>query len=278
MNTRSLAPSKSFAGKRPSLSRVKEPLRYGFDILVPFLLPGLLLAAWQIAASFKLLPVQILPAPSLVLQTLIDLARDGELAANLTTSLIRISVGFAIGASIGLILGIALGVSSRLEQYLGPLITGFAQIPSLGWVPILMLIFGLDETLKFIIIAKASFVPIVLATSEGIRGIPTSYREVARVFRLKPHVLLTKLIVPASLPTIFSGLRLGLAHAWIALVIVEMLAATEGVGYMMVWGRTLFQIDIVIAGMIVVGIIGFAMDLALTKIEARLKQWAPTHV
>jgi sulfonate transport system permease protein len=117
----------------------------------------------------------------------------------------------------------------------------------------------------------------VLATAQGIRNIPRHYLEVARVLRLSGRTRLFKLLIPATLPTVFSGLRLALSHAWIALIVVEMLAAQEGVGYMMVWGRTLFQIDIVIAGMLVIGVIGLAMDTGLARIARRLRAWAPDH-
>jgi sulfonate transport system permease protein len=138
-------------------------------------------------------------------------------------------------------------------------------------------VFGLDETLKLIIIAKASFVPTVFATSQAIRNVPQHYLEAGRVLRLRRRTWLTKLLIPATLPTVFGGLRMALSSAWIALIVVEMLAATEGVGYMMVWGRTLFQIDIVIVGMLVIGLLGFAMDAGLSRIERALRLWEPQH-
>lgn len=247
------------------------------NALLPLVIPAVVLGLWQAAASNGWLPAQILPLPAQVLSTLIELARDGELTANLSISLWRISIGFAIGVSAGLLVGTLMGASPRLEQYLGPFFKALAQVPSLGWVPVLILIFGLDETLKFIIIAKACFVPTVLATSQGIRNINRSYLEVARVLMLPRSVRLRKLLIPATVPTVFSGLRLALSYAWISLIVVEMLAATEGVGYMMVWGRTLFQLDIVIAGMIVIGVIGLALDSGLSAAERRLSRWMPRH-
>jgi sulfonate transport system permease protein len=247
------------------------------DLLLPLALPAAVLLAWQVTAVNGWLPVQILPPPAMVLSTLHDLIRDGDIAANLKISLWRISLGFALGAGCGLVLGTLLGVSKTADDYLGPVFRALAQIPSLGWVPVLILIFGLAEALKIVIIAKACLVPTVLATAQGIRNIPRHYLEVARVLRLSGRTRLFKLLIPATLPTVFSGLRLALSHAWIALIVVEMLAAQEGVGYMMVWGRTLFQIDIVIAGMLVIGVIGLAMDTGLARIARRLRGWAPDH-
>jgi sulfonate transport system permease protein len=247
------------------------------NVALPFVLPLGVLAVWQVTTAYHWLPVQILPPPAMVAGTLIDLARDGEIAANLRISLWRISLGFLTGAAAGLTFGAMLGVSRTLNLYLGPSFKALAQIPSLGWVPVLILIFGLDEIVKILIIAKACFVPIVVATSEGIRAIPQQYIDVAKVLRLRRRSMLLKLLVPAALPSIFSGVRLALSHAWISLITVEMLAATEGVGYMMVWGRTLFQIDIVIAGMLLIGAIGLALDTALVRIERRIKRWAPDN-
>jgi len=276
MNIRTMAQRQIGAGSSNWQWSWLGALRPG-HLVLPLLLPAAVLLAWQLTAAQGWLPVQILPPPSLVFSTLVDLIRDGEIAANLKISLWRISIGFAIGTSAGLLLGALMGISKTLDDYVGPIFKALAQVPSLGWVPVLILIFGLDEALKLIIIAKACFVPTTLATSQGIRNIPRHYLEVARVMMLPRLLFLRKLVIPATLPTVFGGIRLALSHAWISLIVVEMLAATEGVGYMMVWGRTLFQIDIVIAGMIVIGVIGLAMDFGLSWTERRLSRWVPRH-
>ena len=262
-----LAPVRPRGLLRPPMP---QPSRW----LLPLLVPTALLLAWQVTAQRGLLPAQILPPPALVVSTFGDLIRDGTIAADLQISLWRIAIGFVIGSGAGLVLGTAMGLSRAVEEYCGSLFRALAQIPSLGWVPILILIFGLDEIVKYLIIAKACFIPTTLATAQGIRNVPRQYLEVASVLRLSRRSVLMKVALPGALPTIFGGLRLALSHAWIALIVVEMLAATEGVGYMMVWGRTLFQIDIVIVGMILIGVIGFLMDAGLTGLERRLQRAA----
>jgi sulfonate transport system permease protein len=246
-------------------------------LLWPLVLPAIVLLAWQVATTRGWLAPQILPAPTTVAATLVDLATAGDITQNLAISLWRIVSGFAIGAGAGIVFGVALGVSPRLERYLGPSFRAVAQVPSLGWLPFLILIFGIGEALNYIIIAKACFVPVVLNTAGSIRNIPLQYLEVADAFRLSRRTRIFRLILPAALPQVFSGVRLALSHAWIALVVVEMLADTEGVGYMMTWGRTLFQIDVVIAGMVVIGIIGFLMDAGLRRAEQRLRRWVPQN-
>jgi len=247
------------------------------QFLLPAAFPLAILIAWQVTTANNWLPVQILPTPATVLSTFWDLVTGGDIVVNLQISFWRISLGLAVGGLAGLAFGTVLGVSRAADEMLGPLFKALAQVPSLGWVPILILIFGLDEMLKIIIIAKACFVPIVLATSEGIRNVPRPYREVAQVLRLRRRSVLTKLLIPAALPTVFGGIRLALSHAWIALIVVEMLAAAEGVGYMMVWGRTLFQIDIVIVGMLIIGGIGLLMDAGLARIERGMRRWEPAR-
>ena len=275
MNAKSIAVRQPRADRKAWSVPSLPAARTVFVGAIPWLLPAAALGLWQLASSQAWLPPQILPAPLAVLTTLLDLLRGGEIADGLRISLIRITIGLLIGSSIGLVVGAIIGCWRRASDYLKPLITAISQVPSLGWVPILILIFGLDEMMKYLIIAKACFVPTVVATTEGIRNIPAHYLEVGRVLRLRRLTLLRKLIIPAALPTIFGGLRLAISYAWIAMIVVEMLAATEGVGYTMVWGRTLFQTDIVIAGMIIIGVIGLLMDMALTRVERHLRRWDP---
>jgi sulfonate transport system permease protein len=244
-------------------------------LLLPAVLPLGLLLAWQLASVRGWLAPQILPAPATVVGTFTDLVRDGELAQAFAISLRRILSGLAIGVTAGFGLGVALGLWPALEDYVGPSLRAIAQVPSLGSLPFLILVFGIGETLNAVLIAKACFVPVVLSTSAAIRTIEPRYIEVARVFRLRRSSFLFRLILPAASPSVFSGVRLALGQAWVSLVVVEMLADTEGLGYLMTWGRTIFQLDIVLVGMIVIGVIGFILDTGLRRIERRLQRWAP---
>lgn len=245
------------------------------DFTLPLVVPGVLLLLWQLSATFGWVSVQILPPPALVAQTFVELLLSGDISENLWISTRRVIVGFLIGAGTGMAFGVAMGLSQTVEQYLSPLFRAVAQIPSLGWLPFLILLVGIGEPLKVIIIAKSCFVPLALNTHEGIRNVPRPFLEVARVFRLSRRTLVWKVVLPAALPPVFSGVRLALSHGWIALVIVEMLASSEGIGHLMTWGRTLFQVDVVMAGMVVIGAIGFVMDAGLKRIERRLRRWSP---
>jgi sulfonate transport system permease protein len=245
------------------------------DVAVGAILPALLFIAWKYATDREIVPPQILPAPKVVALTLADLVQSGELPRHIAISLARVFGGFAVGAAVGAILGAAMGVSRRTEEYLYPTFNALSQVPVLGLVPLLMMLVGIDESLKLVIIARACMVPVALNTLQGIRGVPHDYFEVARVFRFNHLQILQRVVLPASVPAIFVGIRYGLTQGWLALVTVELLASSEGLGFLLVWGRQLFQLDVVVAAIIVVGLTGLALDKCLERIEKRLVPWRP---
>jgi sulfonate transport system permease protein len=238
-----------------------------------WLLPIVLLGLWSIASRFALIAPQILPAPGRVVETFVDLIRSGDLLNHGAISFARILGGFAIGAVAGLALGLAMGLSRRVEEYLGPLFKAVSQIPVLGWIPLLMMVVGIGEALKIAVITQAALVPIAVNTAAGIRNVPAAYLEVARVLRFSRLRLVRQVVVPATIPAIFMGLRQGLMQAWLALVTVELLASSEGLGFLIVWGRQLFQLDMVLAAIAIVGAVGLLLDRGLAGIEAWLLPW-----
>ena len=240
---------------------------------VALLFPAALLVLWSASAHFGWLAPQILPSPGEVWAALLDMAHSGDLVRNTGISLLRVVEGFTAGSVIGLLLGIAMGLSPKTEDYVKPLFTAFAQVPTLGWIPFLMLLVGIGEPLKVLVIAKAAFVPVTLNTLSGIRSVPPMYREVGALFRFSRWQLLHKVVLPASVPSIFAGLRYGLTHAWNALVAVELLASAEGLGYLLVWGRQMFWLDTMMAAMLIIGIVGFTLDRIMGAVEARLQRW-----
>ncbi len=238
-----------------------------------FLFPVGLIALWWVASANGWLPEQILPAPAYVVETGRDMISSGELFYHAGVSLRRVVLGFAIGASLGMVLGISMGLSRRFEDFVKPTFLAFAQIPTLGWIPLLMLLVGIEETLKIIIIAKGAMVPVALNTFSGIRSVPAKYLEVGRALRFGRWQTLRLIILPSAVPSIFTGIRYGLTHAWTSLVGVELLASSEGLGYLLVWGRQMFWLDTVIIAMVVIGIIGFAMDRGLEACEVLIGRW-----
>jgi len=253
-------------GKRP-ISRGLR--RFAVALILPF---GLLLA-WWIASGQGWLPEQILPSPAYVYSTALEMIASGEIFYHAGVSLRRVVIGFLFGAIAGLTLGMAMGLSRRVDDYVRPLFLAFAQIPTLGWIPLLMLIFGIGEALKIIVIAKGALVPMTMNTAAGIRAVPASFVEVGHALRFSPLQTLRLIVLPGAAPSIFTGIRYGLTHSWTALVGVELLASSEGLGYLLVWGRQMFWLDVVIVAMIAVGVIGFLMDKGLDASEVNIQRW-----
>ncbi|MBS3911282.1 MAG: ABC transporter permease [Hydrogenophaga sp.] len=237
----------------------------------PFPLAVLLL--WHLSSVWGWAPEQVLPPPAQVFRTFADLAASGELWDNLHISLVRVFTGFGIGLLVGLSLGVAMGLSPTVRAYLFPLFKAFSQVPVIGWLPLLMLLVGIDEALKFLLIAKATLVPVTLNTCHGIQGVPNRFIEVARVYGFTRWQMLTRVVFPAATAPIWNGVRYGLTHAWLALVVVELLASSEGIGFLIVYGRQLFQLDVVLAAVLAVGIVGFVIDKLLSLSEAWLLRW-----
>lgn len=235
--------------------------------------PLLLLACWQTGARHGWISSQSLPAPRIVLDTFMRLLDSGELKANIGVSVGRVLSGFVLGAGFGLVLGIAMGLSKTVKEYLYPTFKMLAYVPLLGWLPLLIMVFGIGETLKFVLIAKASFIPITLNTYQGIRNVPANYIEMGKVYRFTHFQLLRRIVFPAAFPSIWSGIRYGLTNSWLILVVVEMLASSEGLGYMMASGQQLFQLDLVLVAVAVVGAIGFLLDKLLEFVERHLLRW-----
>lgn len=240
---------------------------------VGLLLPALVLALWFVATQKQWLPEQILPAPALVWQTFLELSQDGELPNNLLISLKRIAWSVLYGGSAALLLGFAIGLSRRAYDYLYPTFNLVAQFPVVGWIPLLMIFLGIDEALKIAAVSLAVFVPVLVATYKSVLNVPVHLLEVAKVYEFSRLQTLRKIVLPAALPSVISGLRQGVMQAWLALVFVELLASSEGIGYLMVWGRQLMQMDIVFMVIAVIGVVGLLLDTVLKRIEQHFNQW-----
>jgi len=241
--------------------------------LLGVLLPAVVLTVWYVATDRQWLPEQILPAPALVWQTFLELSQDGELPNNLLISLERIGWSVLYGGSAALLLGFAIGLSRRAYDYLYPTFNLVAQFPVVGWIPLLMIFLGIDEALKIAAVSLAVFVPVLVATYKSVLNVPVHLLEVARVYEFSRLQTLQKIILPAALPSVVSGLRQGVMQAWLALVFVELLASSEGIGYLMVWGRQLMQMDIVFMVIAVIGVVGLLLDAVLKWVEQHFNQW-----
>jgi sulfonate transport system permease protein len=244
---------------------------------IGLIVPVLLLIVWEVVTQKELFSSLLLIPPQIVTQTFKELIGNGELADHLLVSFARVFAGFILGSSAGILLGSALGLSKTVEEFVGPTFHAVRQVPLYAWFPLLILWFGIGEKSKVFFIAVAPFYIMALYTLEGIRGVPKEYLEVARVFEYGRRGMLRRFVLPSALPSIATGLRISLSFAWMAVIGAEILAASSGIGYMMNWGRQIFQIDIVFVGIITVGIIGFLMDYLAGQVEAYFLRWRSTH-
>jgi sulfonate transport system permease protein len=251
------------------------PWRRVRDAALPWLLPIALLALWFTGAEQGWISPQVLPPPQFVWETLRDLATSGDLWLHVSTSFTRVGVGFAAGTLLGLVLGSAMGLSRSVEAYLLPTFNALVQIPVLAWLPFVLLIVGIGEPLKYILIAKAALVPVALNTLQGFRQTPAALREVGDVYGYSRRQQVLEIVLPHAVPTLFTGVRLGFTKAWLSLVVVELVASSEGLGYLIVYGRQLFQLDLVMAAVIVVGAIGYAIDRLLDRLETAVHRRRP---
>ncbi len=240
--------------------------------LLPWLLPLTLVALWWLASRQHWMSEQILPAPALVWSSAVELA-GGELWSHLAISLQRLFWGLLAGIGAGALLGALLGFSARAERLVFPTFSALSQVPTLAWIPLFMVFFGIGETLKLVVLVKAIVVPVTLHTLVGVRDAQPGLREAARVLRLPSHLLIRRLILPAALPAFMAGVRLALAAGWTSLLAVELLASSEGIGYLMVWARQLFMLDIVFVCIVVIGVLGVAMDRGIGWLDRKWVHW-----
>jgi sulfonate transport system permease protein len=246
----------------------------GRRTVTALLLPSILLAAWSLAARYELVAPQILPGPAIVWATAIDLLASGQLRSELLVSLMRLAAGLLIGGAAGLAAGIGMGLSRTAEAYLAPTVRAIWLVPALGWLPFFMLVFGIGEELKIVLIAKACFLPMMVNSFDGVRTMPRQHQEVARMLNLGRLDTMRFVVVPAILPAVLTGFRLALSKGWQVLVLVEMIASAAGIGYLMTWGRKSFQLDVVLVTMLIIGITGWLLDRIALVVQQRATPWS----
>jgi sulfonate transport system permease protein len=238
-------------------------------------LPVLIIVLLEVIVRIGWLPSYQMPAPSEIALTLGDLA-EGPLWKHISASLLRVLIGFAIGTSLALIFAAWVGLSREAEAYLEPTFAGLRSIPSLAWVPLLLLWLGIDETSKIVLIAIGAFFPVYLNGVAAIRNIDRKLVEVGQMYGFNRGRLVRRILLPAALPGLFTGLRSGMSLAWMFLVAAELIAATKGLGYLLSDGRETSRPDIVLAAIIVLAVLGKISDGVLAGLEKRFLAWRDT--
>lgn len=270
----SVPPARAGSGFSPA--RLKQPL-------LALILPLAILIGWHLATSGR--AYSLIPPPAEVATALYDLAFggvyddafSGTLLTHVVASVSRVYGGFALAVLVALPLGLLIGRVPLVRQMLDPLLQILRPIPVTAWLPLAMIMFGIGPRSAFFLVFLGAFYPVLLNTVFGVRSVEPRLFEAASMLGCQGSAQFAKVVLPAAMPAIFTGLRLGLGFAWVVIVIGEMTGVPTGLGAMIMEARQLSRTEIVICGMIAIGLAGFVSDRLVMLLGRRLLAWSPNH-
>jgi NitT/TauT family transport system permease protein len=257
---------------------------------VGMVVPALVIALWQAVAMLGWVNPQVLPSPLAVVEKWIAYllplqpydpaasgwlawAVSGELITDSIGSLYRVVVGFVIGAGLALPIGLAMGANPKVYDWLNPLVQLLRPIPPIAYIPLSILWFGLGNPPAVFLIALGAFFPVLMNTIAGVRQVDGIYLRAARNLGASGGTMFLRVILPAAVPYILSGVRIGIGTAFIVVIVSEMIAVNNGLGFRILEAREYFWSDKIIAGMISIGLIGLAIDVGMNKLNNHLLRW-----
>lgn len=243
-------------------------------IVTSLLIPVLILVVWHVAGVQNKINQALLPSLNQTLETAWNLISDGSLFTNIGVSLGRVLRGFAVGAVAGIAIGTLMGLHQPVYNLLNSVVAILRPIPMMALIPLFILWLGIGESCKIALIALGSFWSVLLNTIYGIQSVDPKLLEVTTVLEKKRWVVLAKVYLPAALPAIITGLRLGMGTAWACVVAAEMMAASKGVGYMLMFARELSQPDKLMVGVFSIGLVGLLIDKVLLLIQKKVLWWS----
>lgn len=260
----------------------QRPLRWRWpfsrQITLSFATLTVILAVWWTVAALQLVSPLFLPPPAQVLQKLITIAgpqgfMDATLWQHLAASLTRIVLALLAAVAFGIPVGIAMGLSPTLRGILDPIIELYRPVPPLAYLPLMVIWFGIGETSKILLIYLAIFAPVAMSALVGVKSAQQVRIRAARSLGASRAQVLWLVILPGALPEILTGLRIGLGVGWSTLVAAELIAATRGLGFMVQSAGEFLATDVVLAGIAVIAIIAFILELGLRALQRRLTPW-----
>jgi sulfonate transport system permease protein len=240
------------------------------DRLIGWIIPVSVLLMWELLARLGMLPANWLPAPTVVGQTISQLAVAGDLWRHAGITLARVAAGFLLGATAGTLLGALTGYLPVARTLLDPSLQALRSVPSIAWIPLFLLWLGIQETSKIALIAVGAFFPVYLNLSVAMLHVDPKLLEVGKLYRLSTLQMVRRLILPAVLPEYIVGLRSGLGLAWMFVVAAELLGASSGIGYLMVDGEMTGRAAIILASLILFAVFGKTTDWIMNTIGRRL--------
>ncbi|MGR0318820.1 ABC transporter permease [Agromyces sp. ZXT2-3] len=255
----------------------RRPLtsRRWFRIVGGALIPLALLAAWQLVSTSGAVPVSQLPSPEMVWLAAVDLAERGLLGLYVAISTQRVFIGFAFGALFGLLAGAVVGLSRLGDVLFSPTLGAVRAVPSLAWVPLLILWFGIGEDSKVILIAIGAFFPVYTIVAASLRHVDKRLLEAGRAFGLRGPTLFATVQLPAVVPSVIAALRLALAQAWLFLVAAELIASSMGLGFLLSDSGNTGRIDRIFLAIILLAVLGKLSDALVGLLERwAVRRWA----
>ena len=230
----------------------------------------LILLVWQ-AVHFYFIPQSFLPSTITIAKAFADSLANGELLQQVAASLWRVTVGFIAATILGISLGILGGTIDLVGKIVKPLVEIVRPIPPIAWIPIAILLFGLGNTSAYFIVFLGAFFPIFTNTYFGASSVPVIYRNIAGSFEM--HSYMWRVVFFYALPSIFTGLKIGVGMAWMSVIAAELIGAQTGLGYFIQINRLLLRTDNIVAGMIVIGVVGAVLVFLVSWLEKIVMPW-----
>lgn len=269
------------AATRPDSGKNEQSSAF-VRFVMPLLFPAAILAIWQLAVVTGLARRSVLPPPSEVVIVWFDLITgitgeagrySGTWADHLFASLWRVMAGFAWSVTLGIVLGILIGLSRATERVIDPTIQVLRNVPVTAWVPLSLIFFGIGNRPAIFLIGLGAFFPAVLNTTHGVRQVSQTLYKSAMMMGANRRELIFRVILPAALPSILTGVRLSMGIAWVLVVVAEILAVRSGLGYLLNDAYQFYRNDVVIAAMLSIGMFGFVSDLLIVMLRNYLLRW-----
>ncbi|GAB1477464.1 ABC transporter permease [Paracoccaceae bacterium] len=257
------------------LARLKEPARRErIYRIVSYFSPLLLLLLWELSSRFNLIDPRFFPPPSMIAGTAWEMVASLELFQHIGATLRRVSIGYALGAVPGILMGLLLGMSMPVRRTLGPIFAALYPVPKIAILPLILLVFGVGDASKFILIAIGVFFLMFYNTMSGVLQIPQIYMDVAKNAGATQAQTFRRIAFPAALPSIFTGLKLSAGTSYIIIAAAEFLGARSGVGFFIWASWQTFAVSRMFVGIVVISLMGYLTILAIEALERRFVPWA----
>ena len=235
-----------------------------------------IVALWWGSVWLGVFAAYQLPPPPVVLDAAFGLWRRGLLQQDVITTTVRVAEGFVLGSLVAIVLGTLTGLSRRAETMLEPTLQALRTVPTLAWAPLLLLWLGIDEPPKVTLVAIGAFFPVYVNLVAGITGVDRKLVEVARVFDLRRWEIARRVVLPAALPELLTGLRLGATQAWLFVVVAEFFGASQGLGFRLTDSQQSTRVDFMFVAIVALAILGKATDALIRFVERRVLRWRDT--